>query len=52
MKTFIISDHLDFKGLVEFIESVNPKKVYTFHGFSIELADYLNKIGIKAFPLI
>lgn len=51
-KTFIISDHLDFKGLVEFVENVNPKIVYTFHGYSKEFADYLNKKGYKAFPLV
>ena len=51
-KTFIISDHLDFKGLVEFVENVNPKIVYTYHGFSKEFAEYLNKKGIKAFSLI
>lgn len=52
METFIISDHLDFKGLIEFIENVNPKKVYTFHGFSKELANYLNKKGVNAHALI
>lgn len=50
-KTFIISDHLDFKGLIEFVENTNPKTVYTLHGYSKEFAEYLNKIGYKAFSI-
>ena len=51
-KTFIISDHLDFKGLLEFVENLNPKKIYTIHGYSKEFANYLEKIGYKAFSLV
>lgn len=49
---FVISDHLDFKGLMEFVEYVNPKKVYTIHGFSEIFANELRKKGFNAISLI
>ncbi|MFH7903990.1 MAG: hypothetical protein QW409_03510, partial [Candidatus Aenigmatarchaeota archaeon] len=49
---FVISDHLDFKGLMEFVEYVNPKKVYTVHGFSEIFANELRKKGFNAVSLI
>lgn len=51
-KTFIISDHLDFKGLTEFVENINPEIIYTVHGYSKEFAEYLNKRGYTAYSLI
>ncbi len=47
-----LSDHCDFEELVSIVEVSNPAKVYTCHGYSIDLAAYLNKIGYDAEPLI
>ncbi|MEM0324668.1 MAG: MBL fold metallo-hydrolase [Candidatus Aenigmatarchaeota archaeon] len=49
---FVISDHLDFNGLIEFVKNVNPKKIYTVHGFSEIFANELRKMGFNAQPLI
>lgn len=49
---FVISDHLDFNGLVEFVENVNPKEIYTYHGFSEIFANELRKKGFNAQALI
>ncbi|MEM5831579.1 MAG: MBL fold metallo-hydrolase [Candidatus Aenigmatarchaeota archaeon] len=49
---FIISDHLDFNGLIEFVKNINPKKIYTVHGFSEIFANELRKMGFNAQPLI
>ncbi len=48
---FEISDHLDFKGLVNFINSINPKIIYTFHGFAEIFAKELRNLGYNAFSL-
>lgn len=45
---FAISDHCDFKGLLETVKKVNPKKVYTIHGFSETFAHELRKQGYTA----
>ncbi len=42
-KTFPFSDHCDFNELVELVESVDPEKVYTHHGFDEAFASYLRK---------
>jgi hypothetical protein len=42
-----ISDHADFDELLELIEIVRPKRVYTHHGF-IEFVDQLRLRGIDA----
>lgn len=48
-KTFILSDHADFNGLVEIIKKTNPKKVFTYHGFSEKFAKFLEKnLNIEA----
>jgi putative mRNA 3-end processing factor len=43
-----LSDHCDFQELVEFVDRCQPEKVYTFHGFSTELASHLRKRGYEA----
>lgn len=51
-KNFKISDHADCKGLLEFVEQCNPKKVYTYHGHAKELSDLITKkLKIKSEPL-
>jgi len=46
---FPLSDHSDFKQIMEFVEQVNPKKVYCVHGYTHELAKEIKKkLGITA----
>ncbi|HZZ43617.1 MAG TPA: MBL fold metallo-hydrolase [Tepidisphaeraceae bacterium] len=45
-----LSDHADFAGLVEMVERVGPKKVWTHHGYVREFAEYLRGRGIEAEP--
>jgi putative mRNA 3-end processing factor len=48
---FDLSDHCDFKELVDLAKYCNPSKVYTVHGFAREFADHLNYLGFDAEPL-
>jgi putative mRNA 3-end processing factor len=50
--TFPMSDHCDYKDLVQVVRKCNPKKVYTFHGFTIDFAKNLRKLGFDADPLL
>ncbi len=45
-----LSDHADFDGLIEYARRVNPKKIYTTHGFK-EFAMDLRRLGFDAEPL-
>ncbi|MCX7391497.1 MAG: ligase-associated DNA damage response exonuclease [Planctomycetota bacterium] len=45
---FVISDHADFSGLLEVIESSRAKRVLLTHGFSGELAHFLCQQGTDA----
>lgn len=47
-----LSDHCDFDELISMVKMCNPSKVYTFHGYSIDLAVQLNKLGYDAEPLV
>ncbi len=42
-KVFPLSDHCGFDDLVELVNSVDPEKVYTHHGFDSEFASHLKK---------
>ncbi len=44
------SDHADFDGLIEYAKRVNPKKIFTTHGFE-EFPHYLRQLGFDAEPL-
>ncbi len=46
-----LSDHCDFKELLEVIKECKPRKIYTIHGYVREFADYLTKHGYNAEPL-
>ncbi|NHJ33063.1 MAG: hypothetical protein FK732_09375 [Asgard group archaeon] len=46
-KGFVLSDHADFKGLLETVRTVNPSRVYTLHGFSQQFADELESLGYE-----
>lgn len=48
---FPLSDHADFPDLLAFVERVQPKTVYTVHGFAKEFAATLRARGIEAWAL-
>ena len=44
--------HANFRELLEFVEKVNPKTVYTIYGYDSELAAVIrNKLKIPSRPL-
>ena len=48
---FPLSDHADFPDLLRFVEQVQPKVVYTVHGFTKEFAATLRQRGLEAWAL-
>ncbi len=50
-EAFPLSDHADFYELIDFVRAVNPKKVFTTHGFATEFAATLRSLGFEAQPL-
>jgi DNA ligase-1 len=45
---FPLSDHADFPDLVEMVKRVNPRKVFTLHGFAADFAQTLRNLGYEA----
>jgi Cft2 family RNA processing exonuclease len=45
---FPLSDHADHDGLLELVKLVQPKKVFTIHGFTREFAQTLRAQGVDA----
>jgi Cft2 family RNA processing exonuclease len=45
---FALSDHADYDELLELVKLVQPKKVFTVHGFAREFAADLRKLGVDA----
>ncbi|SPE50590.1 putative DNA ligase [Verrucomicrobia bacterium] len=45
---FPLSDHADFPALIEMVKQVQPKKVYTLHGFAADFAQTLRHLGYDA----
>lgn len=45
---FALSNHSDYKELMDFVRIVNPRKVFTVHGFSAEFAFDLKSRGYDA----
>ncbi len=45
---FALSDHADWKGLLQAITETGAQKVFVTHGFQSVLARYLNETGIEA----
>jgi Cft2 family RNA processing exonuclease len=45
---FPLSDHADYDGLLELVQRVQPKKVFTVHGFTREFAQTLRAQGMDA----
>lgn len=48
---FPLSDHADYPDLLKFVELVQPKVVYTLHGFAKEFAATLRQRGIEAWAV-
>jgi len=48
---FPLSDHADYEELLQFVEKVKPKQVFTVHGFVEEFARTLRGRGIEAWAL-
>lgn len=46
-----LSDHADYPDLLKFVEAVNPKTVYTTHGYEKEFAATLRRQGYAAWSL-
>ena len=47
-----MSDHCDYLELIEVVRACNPKKIYTFHGFSVDFASSLRRMGFDAEALV
>lgn len=45
---FSLSDHADWKGLLEAVKSTGAEKVFVTHGFQAAFSRYLNEQGIAA----
>jgi len=45
---FPLSDHADYAGLLELVKQVQPKRVFTVHGFTREFAQTLRAQGVDA----
>jgi putative mRNA 3-end processing factor len=43
-----MSDHCDYRELIEVVKACNAKKIYTFHGFSVDFASSLRRMGFDA----
>lgn len=50
-EVFPLSDHAGYDDLHAFVDEVNPKQVYTIHGYREEFARDLRDRGIEAWPL-
>ena len=48
---FPLSDHADFVDLLRFVELVQPRRVFTVHGYVEEFARTLRERGIEAWAL-
>lgn len=47
-RRFPLSDHADFDDLWEFVKRVNPRRVFTVHGFAADFARFLRRQGLEA----
>jgi Cft2 family RNA processing exonuclease len=48
---FPLSDHAGFDDLLSFVEAVNPRRVFTVHGFAEQFAATLRQRGREAWAL-
>jgi putative mRNA 3-end processing factor len=45
---FALSDHADWKGLLQAVKETGAGKVFVTHGYQAVFSRYLNEIGIEA----
>ena len=45
---FPLSDHADFPDLIDFVQQVQPQRVFTLHGFAADFAGTLRGLGYDA----
>jgi putative mRNA 3-end processing factor len=45
---FALSDHADWKGLLQAVKETEAGKVFVTHGYQAVFSRYLNEIGIEA----
>jgi DNA ligase-1 len=48
---FPLSDHADYPDLLKYIELVQPRRVFTLHGYASEFAEDLRRRGVEAWAL-
>ena len=48
---FPLSDHADYRELLELVERVEPRRVLTLHGFAADFARDLRRRGVEAWAL-
>src|SRR5438874_2278133 len=48
---FPLSDHADYNDLVRYVDLVQPKRVFTLHGFAGQFACDLRERGVEAWAL-
>lgn len=48
---FVLSDHVDWPGILRTIEETGAKRIFATHGYSDTLARYLRELGRCAEPL-
>jgi putative mRNA 3-end processing factor len=46
-----MSDHCDYRELIEVVRASKAEKIYTFHGFSVQFASALRRAGFDAHPV-
>jgi ATP-dependent DNA ligase I len=48
---FALSDHADYADLLRYVELVQPRRVFTLHGFAAAFARVLRASGVEAWAL-
>ena len=48
---FPLTDHADYPDLLRYVELVQPRRVFTVHGFAAEFARDLRALGIEAWAM-
>jgi DNA ligase 1 len=48
---FPLSDHADYSDLLKYVELVQPRRVFTLHGYASEFAEDLRRRGMEAWAL-
>src|SRR6184192_387953 len=48
---FALSDHADYNDLIRYVDLVQPRRVFTLHGFAAEFARDLRERGVEAWAL-